>query len=45
MPARTKNPGKNTLLPGMARLSCGLHFEMRSRKYIHILSFVYEDGI
>jgi hypothetical protein len=43
--AQSKNPGKNTLLPGTARLICGLHFEMRSQKYIHILSFVYEDDI
>jgi hypothetical protein len=42
---RAKKPGKNTLLPGKARLNCGLHFEIRSQKYIHILSFVYEDGI
>jgi hypothetical protein len=42
---RAKNPGKNTLLPGTARLKCDVHFEMRSRKYIHMSSFVYEDGI
>jgi hypothetical protein len=45
MPPRAKNPGKNILLPGTARLKCGVHFEMRSRKYIHMLSFVNEDGI
>jgi hypothetical protein len=45
MPPRAKNPGKHTLLPGTAWLKCGVHFEMRSRKYIHMLSFVYEDGI
>jgi hypothetical protein len=39
-----KNPGKNTLFPGTAQLNCDVHFEMRSRKYIHMLSFVYEDG-
>jgi hypothetical protein len=31
------------LLPGKARLICGVHFEMR--KYIHMLNFVYEDDI
>jgi hypothetical protein len=45
MPHRAKKPGKNTLLPGTAWLKCDVHFEMRSRKYIHMLSFVYEDGI
>jgi hypothetical protein len=45
MPPRAKNPGKNTLLPGTARLKCGMHFEMKSLKYIHVLGFGYEDGI
>jgi hypothetical protein len=45
MPPTAKNPGKNTLLPGTARLKCDVHFEMRSRKYKHMLSFVYEDDI
>jgi hypothetical protein len=45
MPLRAKNPGKKTLLPGTARLKWDVHFEMRSWKYIHMLSFVYEDGI
>jgi hypothetical protein len=40
-----KTPGKNNWLPGTARLNCDVHFEMRSRKYIYMLSFVYEDGI
>jgi hypothetical protein len=42
---QSKKPRENTLLPGTARLNCGLHFKMRSWKYIHILGFVYEDGI
>jgi hypothetical protein len=45
MPHRAKNPGKNTLLPGTVWLKSDVHFEMRSRKYTHMLSFVYEDGI
>jgi hypothetical protein len=24
---------------------CGVHFQMRSRKYTHILKFIYEDDI
>jgi hypothetical protein len=51
MPHRAKNPrgkknlGKKNLLPGTAQLKCDVHFEMRSRKYIHILSFVMKMAL
>jgi hypothetical protein len=33
------------LLPGMARLNCDVYFQMRRRKFIHMLNFIYEDDI
>jgi hypothetical protein len=43
--AKSKKPRQNTLLPGKARLNCGVYFQMRRRKCIHKLNFIYEDGI
>jgi hypothetical protein len=45
MPPRAKEIRKNTLLIGKSLLICGVYFEMRRRKYTHILNFVYEDDI
>jgi hypothetical protein len=36
---------KNTLLPGKSLLNCGVHFQMRHRQSIYILSFTHEDDI
>jgi hypothetical protein len=36
---------KTLLLPGTARLKCGVHVQMRRRQYIHMFNFVYEDDI
>jgi hypothetical protein len=34
---------KNTLLPSMSILKLGMHFQMRRRLSIHILSFEYKE--
>jgi hypothetical protein len=43
--SRAKQIRKNTLLIGKSLLNCGMHFEMRSRQYTHLLNFVYKDDI
>jgi hypothetical protein len=37
--AKSKNKSAKAFAPR------GVHFEMRRRKYIHLLNFVYEDDI
>jgi hypothetical protein len=40
-----KRHRQRLLLPGKARLICGVHFEMRRRQYTQKLTFEYEDDI
>jgi hypothetical protein len=41
----SKKSREKHFAPWHGPAQCDMHFEMRSRKYIHMLSFVYEDGI
>jgi hypothetical protein len=40
-----KRHRQRLLLPGKARLICGMHFEMRLRQYTQKLTFEYEEDI
>jgi hypothetical protein len=43
--AHSKKSREKHFAPRHGPAQCDVHLEMRSRKYIHMLRFVYEDGI